>query len=467
MFNKEKMSSVAAKAEIVIAAILFVVMLVTCGMYIDIKMNGQKSSLPAMSEKDKMSLLRTAASEKVSYSDDLIEPVFVGVKNGSKMIAACPDNTSRRSIEIMVYDPLNKLFSGTNKVKTFSSDEEKMQYIDALKSSDNYLLIGFYNDIASNVFLPCLSERYRENVSENLFFVKYLFILPGENNKLYGVAVSSENEVQLLYPSENVDYGKIFTETYDISDGYSYFEYEDSDGIHPILSSSFVSGKYVLSNPALDYGKDKNQAWIENLFDVFSINSSLVKDFSSRNDTVINYVDEDKELSVSDDGFVRMKSSAGGIYLDEYLGYLPENEAGYSFSDKVLAVKNIINRTNENSGDLLMYSITGVDYDKENDTFTMYLKLFSEGILVTENSYDASFTINNDSLMSAEFYAMTCKKLDDYSLVLPQKYSNALMEDSDDEVFGSIYAMLVPTPDNEGTKSLGWVRLTPRTEVHE
>ncbi|MBE6682065.1 MAG: hypothetical protein E7600_07270 [Ruminococcaceae bacterium] len=473
MPKKEKLSRILAKVEIVIAALLFITMLITCGMYINIKMNGKKSSLPAMSEKDKISLLRTAASENITYSDDLIEPVFVGVKKGRSMIAACPDTTSRRSIENMIYEPLKSLFSGSDKSMEFSSDDEKFLFIDTIKNSENYMLLSFYDDIASGVFLSCIGDGYYEKDGENLFFVKNLFILPDENNNLYGIAVSSANDIQMMYPAEDIDYGKLFAETYDISDGYSYFEFDDSKDIHPMLSSSFVSGKYKISAFPATEGTDKETPWIENLFDVFAVNTSFVKDFSSKNskETVINYVEEDKEIAIYQDGRVVINATSGGILLDEYLKYSPEGNTGYSLDDKVIAVKNLINRLNLREDNLLMYSIVGMDYNNDTDDFALYLKYFAEGIIVTENAYDACFRISNDSLISAEFYAISCEKIDDYSLVLPQKYSNALLDDGSTETDYDdgccIYAMLVPSKDLPDYMSLGWVRVASETEVQK
>lgn len=473
MQKKEKLSRILSKVEIVVAALLFITMLITCGMYINIKMNGKKSSLPAMSEKDKISLLRTAASENITYNDDLIEPVFVGVKKGRSMIAACPETTSRRSIENMIYEPLKSLFSGSDKSMEFSSENERQIFIDTLKNSENYMLLSFYDDIASGVFLSCIGDGYYEKDGENLFFVKNLFILPDENNKLYGVAVSSENDIQLMYPKDDIDYGKLFAETYDISDGYSYFEFDDSKGIHPMLSSSFVSGKYKISSFSSADGTDRDVQWIENLFDVFAINTSFVKDYVSKNskETVTNYVEEDKEISIYDDGRVVMNTTSGGIFLDEYLKYSPEGNTGYSLDDKVLAVKNLINRLYNREDNLLMYSVVGMDYNMDTDEFALYLKYFAEGIIVTDNAYDACFRISNDSLVSAEFYALSCEKIDDYSLVLPQKYSNALLDENTTETvsdnLSSIYAMLVPAKDSSGLMTLGWVRVSSETEVHK
>ena len=76
----EKTQSILVKIEILAAVVLFFVMLISCGFYIDIKLNGKISNLPSLSENDKKILMISSVSESVNYSDDLLEPVFVGFK---------------------------------------------------------------------------------------------------------------------------------------------------------------------------------------------------------------------------------------------------------------------------------------------------------------------------------------------------------------------------------------------------
>lgn len=427
MKSKEKAASVISRLEIIVAALLFFAMLVSCGLYINIKMNGKISSLPSIPEKEKRILLKAVASESVVYKDDLLEPVFVGFKNGNSRICAAPDDVVRKSIETTVYDSVINLFSGEHEKHGFESTSEAYDYIEGLKNSDTYMLISFFCDIPSSVILTCVSQNY-DTVQYNgeSFPIMHLFLLPDIDNNMYGVAVSASNEINIMYPKESVSFDKIAGESYDISDGYSYFEYEQREGVFPVMSSSLRQRKYSVEPSAVAYGKEKNESWVNNIFDVFDINTSLVRNFLSGDKSEINYIDETAEIVINDNGSVVFTNTeTEGIYLEEFLGYFPENGNAYTVNDKIFAVKNIVNELKTKS-DISSYSMSGIDYDRENDVLSVYLKLFVDGIVVTDSEYDARFEIVSNSLSRAQFSSFVIKRIDDFSILIPQKYANAL-----------------------------------------
>ena len=460
--KNEKLKGILAKLEISIAIVLFVTMLFGAGMFINIKMNGKKSSLPSLSEIDKADILRNSATESSNFGDDLIEPTFVGIKNGKNMICACPNESSRRSIEVMLYDSLYRLFSGKSVEKKFESDGERNAYLETLKYAKQYVLIGFYSDIPSNVFIPCMSEKYSGNTEQNVFSVKNLFILPDSQGYLYAVAVSSDNDVTVIETETKDSFDKILSETYDINDGYSYFEYQDRYGIYPVLTSSFNVNKYSVSSMQSIYGKGKESVFTSRLFDIFGMNESLAREFTSKNNTEINFVEEGKELVIGDDGLVQFKTTVeGGVYLEEYLGFFPESKNGYTFGDKIFAVKKIVNKLFNDDSDML-YGIVGVDYNKDTSALSVYLKCFVDGILLSDKGYDAVFDIQGDTLVGAKVYAKTVQRLDEMSLVLPQKYSNLISEKGE----GEVYALLCPdNDDNDAAYSLTWTKISNKRQV--
>lgn len=472
MKSEGKSFGIAAKIEIAIAALLFVVMILTCGMYINIKMNGRSSSLPVLSEMDKKTLLRSAASENIYYADDIIEPTFVGVKKGDFMIAACPDNSARRSVEVSIYSSLLQLFGGRSEKTEFEGAKANEAYIENLKNSQEYMLVSFYDDIPSTVFLPCISDRYETESDISMFYVKNLFLLPDADGKLYAISVSGENEVNLIYPSESIEFSKIIAESYDISDGFSYFEYEKEGVVTPVLTSSFYANKYRITPLAVSYGKEKDSRWIEELFDIFSFNPSLVKEYTSKNETQINFVENEKEMLVSDDGAVEFKVSDGnGVHIEEFLGFFPDGGEGYTFGDRIFAVKALVNMLNFGDN-TKSFCITGVDFDAVSNKLSVYLKCLADGILVTQNKSDAVFVFEGDYLTYVSFYCVNCEKTEDYSLVLPQKYSNVLIDDtlqnSELEDENMLCAVLSPDVENNKEYVLKWAKTaSERVEVAE
>ncbi len=413
---------------IVITVILFFSMLCTCGMYIDIKINGHNSSLPAMPSHEKQILLKTGAAENKVYLDDMIEPLIIGIKDGESHICASFDSETRAALKNITNEYLDDLFSGTSKKVSFNDSMQYREYIQKLVSSPKYLLLSYFDDIHASAFLPCLSQGIVSPEGDMLFGVKHLFLTADENGKAYGAAVSENGEINELYPSNEFTIDNISADEYDISDGYSRFEFFGEEGIYPVYASSFLSDKYELRSMGSIYGKSITTYWVDKLFDTFSLNSSLVKSFSSKNDTEIIYVDDYNELLLNDEGKVEYVSDGAGVSLEHFLGYTPNVSGSYLFADKILAVKNIVNSIKHNK-DCREYSIVGIDYQKNEDRLCVYLKSFVDGIAVFDSNYDAVFEIDSDSLVRASFVHVVCTKVDEYNVCLNQRYANVLLSE--------------------------------------
>ena len=443
---KRSFSNIISKLEIVIASVLFFTMLVSCGLYIDIRMNGKTSSLPPVSERDKSVILRSVASESVTYTDDLIEPVFVGFKQGGEMIAAYPKKETRAVFESMLYNAMYQIFLGEAREL---DTEDNLNEIEKIKNSDRFLLVSFYDDVASSVFIPCLSQGY-ETASTDVFFdVKHLFFVPDEEDNLCGVAVSSDQKIFVIEPKEQIKFNKIMVNSYDVNDGYSYFEFygNEEGSVLPVLTSSFGASAYQIESLSLLYGKKRESGWIESLLDTFTMNHNLVRNYSAKNGTEMNYIDELYELKVSDGGKVVFDMSDGdGIALNEYLGYLPENNLSYTYYDKIFAVKNLVNRLIFEDSDHF-YTICGVDYDETDDTLSVYLKATVDGILLDGDRYDSLFKIKSNHLVYAEFDSIVCRRLDEKKSLIPQSYASVLLEQDGFDNASTLCACLTDSRD--------------------
>ena len=458
---KKGFSNIISRLEIVIASVLFFTMLISCGLYIDIRMNGKTSSLPPVSERDKSVILRSVASESVTYTDDLIEPVFVGFKQGDEMIAAFPEKETRAMFENMLYNAMYQIFLG--EAHELES-EDNLYEIERIKNSDRYLLVSFYDDIASSVFIPCLSQGYETSSNDVFFNVKHLFFVPDAEDNLYGVAVSSDEKVFVLKPAEQIKFNKVMVNSYDVNDGYSYFEFYSGEkgSVLPVLTSTFSASVYKTDSLSSLYGKKRECAWIESLLDTFTMNHNLVRNYSAKSGTEMNYIDELYELKVSDSGRVVFDISDGdGIVLNEYLGYLPENNHSYTYYDKIFAVKNLVNRLVFEKSDH-SYTICGVDYEESSDTLSVYLKATVDGILLDGDKYDAVFRIQSNYLVYAEFDSVVCTRLDEKKSQIPQNYAAALVDEESFSASSTFCAYLAQ--DNDGRLVPEWVCISEGEE---
>ena len=468
MTAKFRDSQILSKIMIVLAVVLFFVMLVFCGNYINIKMNGQTSSLPELSENDLNLLLRSAASESINNYDDLIEPVFIGIKNADSKICATVNGEARKTFENLVYNQLIKLFSGTSENKTFDDNIQKYEYIESLKNSDRFVLISFFSDIPAACFLPCMSQSYQVQNSNMLFDVKHLFLLSDENRDLYGVAVSSDYDINIIYPDSPVVFNKTTVESYDIGEGYSHFEFDERFLLSPIMTSSSFVNDVEIKPSSMVYGKDVSSSFVARLFDVFNFNENLVKSFSSKNYTEMYYVDDLFELFINDNGTVEFKSNdlSLGIGLDEFLGYSAANNGKYSFNDKIFAIKNLVNLLVEENA-LDDYCIVGVDYAEKNDVLSVYLKSFVNGGSVSQNVYDAVFKICGNNLVYAKYNACVLSFSQHESVCIPQKHANNLIVEKPFLEQNITFVPQLKLNESDENYSFGWALFDLEKGVNE
>ncbi len=430
MPKNDKINDFLARLEVILAIILFFVMLISCGMYIDIKMNGKSSSLPTLPEKERAMLSMSSIESNVNYQDDLLEPTFIGMKIDDEMIAAGFNNSSRRALEKSAYDAVVSLFLGKSESIKFDNNDEYDKYISSLKNGQKYIIMSFFSDITSSVFMPCFSSNYGIHSSIAPFYVKHMFIIADEDDNLYAVCISEDNEVTKLLPKENVSFSKLFLNSYDINDGFCRFEYLDTDEIRPVITSTLNVNNYSIDSLAKTQGKELGSEWIVDMLELFGFNMSLVKSFSSGDKTEMNFVDELSEMLIKDDGTVSFKSTDNnGINLSEFLDYYPENVNRYTFNDKVFAIKNIVNEIQQED-DNVSFNIVDVRFENESDTLRVFLKTMIDGIFLSENEYDAEFDIKGNSLIRAEFLVVLAKRYESSDNLIPQKYASYLFDGS-------------------------------------
>lgn len=457
MLRSGKYSSFFAKLEIIVAVVLFFVMLVSCGLYINIKMNGKSANLPPLSDADKRMLLRSAGSESVVFDDDLIEPVFMGVRRQGESFAAFPNDKERRLFEESVYEAVNGLFAGQSSEMSFNSHEERLSFLDEIKNSEDYILVSFYSDLPAELFLPCMANNYNPVNNTLDFDVKNLFMLPDADGNTYGISVSTDCSVTVMVPYLKLSFNKISEEAYDVVKDSSLFEFNDSMPILPVLTSSFYAPKYSVFPSVYLYGKSIDSRFVQDLLAVFSINKNMVKSFSSGDNTETNYVEESRELVINDSGLVLFKSDDnGGIPIDEFLGYYSGNGGNYSFADKIFALKSLVNKLNVNAD--FSFSVSGLNYNIRKSSLRVYFKYSIDGCLMTDNAYDAVFEISGNLLTYAEFFMYECGKSEEMNIVYPQNYAAAVLDDGSDEDY--VICPVLSGKSLNNVKSPVWTKIS-------
>lgn len=447
-----RIKGLAGKIELAVTVILFAAMLLNCGRYINIKINGRSSAFSGMPENDKRVLFRTVANDSIENVHDLVDPLFIGFKSGDITVAAAFDRQSRSALKTSAFEYIVGLFSGKSEKKEFADEIEKQGYLKTLENCDSYLLLSFFNDIPASAFLPSIAKEYESNSSQMYFNVQNLFILPDIDGNAYAVAISSDLDVNIIKSDAPAAFNRSDLEAYNDSKGFVSFAFEDRDGIFPVFASSFSSADYSVKTSASVYGRQTDSEWIMNMLSVFGINANLARSFLSADKSSLSFVD-DKEIVVSDNGYVTFNAGDGGTQLSLYLGYYPDKNGEYSFADKIASVKNIVNLLGKNvTGNEALFCLSNVSFDEKNDTLTVGLKYFVNGISVTENDVDAEFKIRGNEVCYARFLALVCTEKTDITYCMPQNSANRLFDDID--VPKRFYGVL--SVDENGTGKVKW-----------
>ena len=446
--KKIKFQSISEKAELIIAVVLFILMLVNCGRYIDIRINGRSNSLSPMPENDKRILLQISSGTLPAKSSDLICPIFAGFKTSVGAYAASFEEEPQTAMRNAAMTYIPKLFSGRTENVKFDSEQDRNEYIENLKNAESYILLSYFSDIPAAAFLPSVSGYAGSPSSEMYFNVQNLYILPDKNQNAVGIAVSSELDVNIIYPSENVTFNVKELEAYNSSTGFVAFEYAKDPNIIPVFSQTLKVRKYRIETALQKNGKQTDSIWIKNTLDAFGLNINLAKTFVTRDGSVINYVDGENELLFYQNGNTVFNTSGEGIELSEFLGYKNSEVGEYSFAQKISAVKNLVNLL-PIGNDAAKLCLTSVKYDYSSGFLTVGLKYFANGVVVTQNDYDASFVIGKKHLVYAMYSSLCCTAVNAYSDCMPQKYAVFL---SGVEENALIYALL--TPDEEAGEDI-------------
>ncbi len=426
------------KIEIALAVIFFCTMILSCGRYIDIKINGKSSVLQRLPENEKTLLLRASQSQQWESSNPFIKPTFAGICTKESGKVSAFSLSARKVLLEDANEVIVKCFSGSYETLVFKSKQHRLEYIESLKNAPEYMLFGFMNDIPASAFLPSFAKNYEPLLVLGDFYVKYMFLVPDSEKGAYIVTVSNDLDVNVLQSNEDVQFNINDYSAYNENTDFVPFSYANNDSILPILDKTVEVNDFAVDTAAKVYGKNTDTEWVQKSLDVFNINKSLSKVYITKDNFVLDYIDDTNEMLFSDDGMVTYDGSGKGIYLEHFLGYYPELST-FSFSDKILAVKQCVNMM-ENSidtGDATV-GISNIYYEPDTDKLCVEVKYFAGGIVVTDAEYDGRFVISGDYLVNAEFLTLCVSALESSTYLIPQKYALSLSGKDASDVYAAL-----------------------------
>ena len=422
----KKERNIALYFLISIIAVLFVSMLVLCGLYLDLRINGISSSLPDIPEKDKWILTETANDPGIS-TEFLITTSFIGFKTKENgMIAAIPDYSPRKSLITRLDKCLPELFSGKGEHINFKNEAEKEEFIKSVTNSESFFYVAYYGEIPSAAILPSANiDNSMLMVTEN-FYIQYMFILPDPDDNMYAVCFDKDMEAVVLTPEKSIAYSENNFFAYNGVSGFVEFEFVSDLYPEPLYTESFDANSVMMVPSSSFYDFKLYEDSTKQLLKVLGFNTNMVKTFRSGDNTTATFVDEGKELYVSiKNSTISYNGYDSGIHMSDILKYEPQND-GYTFSDTVLCVKYLIGLLDRVivGGDA---SATLVGIRKDKDGIYFDLKYFYNGIMLNENASDITVRIKGDYIKDIDINAVFCVGGAFKKPVIPQKLAMTVL----------------------------------------
>lgn len=410
---------------IVTVAVLFLLMLVLCGLYLDLRINGINSSLPGIPEQDRW-IISGERYEAKESSDEILSPYFLGIRTeDGKLLAASLNETSRKGILNQFNKCMKDLFSGDNKKIKFASEEEKNVYINELINEKEYMYASYFGEIPAAAVVPCLSGGKGNINLSNSFYFKHIFILPDENEKLYAVCVSETNDVYEITPMSDTEFNILNIDAYNDNRGFEEFEFYKGY-LSPVFKTSFDVDTLISAPSFSFYDFNNITGPVKELLLSFDFNTNMTKTFKSVDGSTVSFVDAGKEILINlNDGSFSFEGKDIGIPFSMLLEYKAENAP--TFTETVLAVKYFLSSVKNNimGGDAAP-TLVGVT---EKDGKTVFsFKYFYNGIMITENDEDIVIETEDSFIKRVEIKTLFCVGGIHTKPVLPQKQAISMLE---------------------------------------
>ncbi len=405
MINPKK--NTGLYALIALCAVLFVCMLVLCGVYLNLSINGIGSPLPEIPANDRH-LLQGTDDHVRSVDRSMFSPTFVGVKlSDGSMLAASYDADTRQNIEAFLEEAYDVLFTGKAEPIVFADQAERNAYVDALKNSERYVYASYFSNVPSSAVLPCFhGGSFSEHGTP--FFVKYIFLLPDGDGNLYGIVLDHDLNAVKLIPSTPYAYTAEEFYAYTNMRGYEPFEFTENIRPTALFTKSFDVNRVLIMPSVSFYELELSDENTKKLLTALDFNTNMVKSFRSGDNDTVSFIEDGKELYVSlPDSSLSYDADEDGIHMSAFLGYYPISGKHYSFSDTVLAVKYLLGSLGRVlvGGDA---APTLVGVTSTDDGYTFSLKYFYHGVLLTEDAADITVTTAGNTIRNIRIHAIFC-----------------------------------------------------------
>ena len=442
-----------------LTAALFIIMLILCGMYLDLRVNGLNFALPRIPENDKW-ILSGSGYNAYTGAGTLLSPTFIGFKTANgEMTAAAFDKTAADTLTAYLHARYDALFCGHAERISFADESEKEAYLTSLCRADSFVYASYYDELPAAAILPSVLNGGISGSPETDFFVKYLFLLPDEGGNLYAVCLDAELEATVLTPSTSVAYNTDELAAYNGVRGYAPFAFVAENCPIPVFTRSFDVDSVTVVPSSSYYSFTPEDERTKALLKTLDFNTNMVKSFRSGDNGTISFVEDGKELYVSvKEGWIRYTGYETGIHMSHLLRYYPADGKMYSFADEVLCVKYLISSLDRMliGGDAAPSLVRIARNDEDSTVFS--LKYFYNGVMLTENDADITVEIRANAIRRIDIRMLYCNAGTLQRPVIPQSLALGIVENGSLSADGlSDYGALFVSEPDTNRIDLVWV----------
>lgn len=291
-------------------ALLFVLMLLQCALYIRLAESFEDGSLPVFPESE-ISLLAKGGEGISESTDYLISPYFSGIILDSVPYSAGYAEGSGNEIWQCFVEILQSAPSGTAKKVIYSDAESKSHYLDDIYTSPGdcfYVKLPY--EIEFSALCSFISDKETGLPENPDFGISDMFLLYGSSGEAYITAVSSDGDVLKIFPSRNIAFNKELLETYNNTGNgnFDFLKFENNlshgkNGYFPVYRHSQEVRSVEKSAFSNVYGFDRNGVYIMEFVSAFGLNTDNVKVYETAEGTMV-FVENADRLSISENGFI-------------------------------------------------------------------------------------------------------------------------------------------------------------------
>lgn len=298
-------------------ALLFVLMLLQCALYIRLAGSFKDTSLPAFPDSGTELLVRggEGAGETPDY---LVLPCFSGISHNRVRYSLGYFENATNEIWQCFVDVLRSAPGGTAKKVTFPDTQNKESYLDDIYSSpEDSFYVKLPYEIEFSALCALISEKETELPENPDFQISDMFMLCGSGGEAYITAISTDGDVLKIFPSRNIAFNKELLGTYNNTGhgNFDFLKFETNpsygkNGYFPVYRHSQEVRSIEKSSFSEVFGFDRDGLYIMKFVSAFGLNTDNVRVYETTEGTMV-FVENADRLSISENGFIE---------------YIPEND---------------------------------------------------------------------------------------------------------------------------------------------